>query len=54
VECTVLMVGSTFSENWADAEVVSPIRMTETGEPEWGEATRLLLFRGILMGGISG
>jgi hypothetical protein len=53
---TVRMVGSMYSGIWADAGLVSPpLRMTETGEceSEWGEATRLLLLRGMLMGGIS-
>jgi hypothetical protein len=56
-ESTVLIVGSACSGRWADAEVVSPIpdRMTETGDVEGtGEATRLLLFRGILRGRMSG
>ena len=56
-DSTVRMVGSMCSDIWADAGLVSPppLRMTETGEgdPEWGEATRLLLFRGMLRGGMS-
>lgn len=56
-ESTVRMVGSMCSDVCADAGLVSspPYRMTETGDgdPEWGEATRLLLFRGMLRGGMS-
>ena len=56
-DSTVRMVGLMCSDIWADAGLVSslPLRITDTGEgdPEWGEATRLLLFRGMLMGGMS-
>lgn len=58
-ERTARMVGSTCSVV-LDAGLVSPspCRMTETGvlDPDWGEVTpepaRLLLFLGILRGGI--
>jgi hypothetical protein len=56
-DSTARMVGSVGCDIWADAGLVSPppLRMTDTGEgdPEWGEATRLLLFRGMLRGGTS-
>lgn len=55
-ESTALIVGSS-SDCWADADPVSPCpyRMTETGEVDgMGDATRLLLFRGILRGGMFG
>ena len=52
-ESTVRMVGSGL---FGDTGLVSPSpdRMTDTGvlDPEWGDATLLLLLRGILRGGI--
>lgn len=56
-ESTVLIVGSTCSDCWVVVEPVSPNpdRMTETGDIDgFGDATRLLLFRGILKGGMFG